>query len=327
MKNKYLLYLGLMGVVTPISILIWIWRVIDVEALTSLVPQPVKLYTFLSLILLSLAFVLATIFFMIKSRTQCVHCGAEMERQLFQAEKLATVGQLAGGVAHEVNTPASIISGRVEAMMLDSTRLNTRDKQDLSVIKGQADRIGQITRDLLLFAKRAPTEKTKVNLNEAVADALSLVSTPLRKANIHVLSEMKDEPITLWAHKNQIVQVILNLLTNAMDAMPGGGNLEINTSLITTGTPRAILQVTDTGTGIRAEDKDKIFDPFFTTKKTGTGLGLSVSYGIVQSHRGSIQVESGPGKGATFKVYLPLYKGTETDIKIADIRVEARTHG
>lgn len=307
-KNRQLVYLGILGTLTPLSMLIWIWRVVNVESLTNLVPQPVKLLTLAGGVLISVAFAIATIYCLIKSRQQCQLCGREMERQIIQAEKLATVGQLAGGIAHEVNTPASIISGRVEAMLLDSGRLSDPDRSDLDVIKNQAERISQITRGLLLFARRAPMEKTRTELNEIIRESIALIEPQMRKANIEIVREFSAQPILFWGQHNQMIQVLLNLLTNARDAMPEGGRIEIQTSLVNGNgvQPTGVVRVKDTGKGIAPEHLDKIFSPFFTTKRNGTGLGLSVSYGIVQSHGGKIQVKSKVGEGTTFSVLIPL---------------------
>lgn len=306
MKNKYLFSLGLMGMLTPISMMLWVWRIVSVEALASLVPHPIKLYTLIGGILISVAFAALTIYFTIQSRKECEHCGVSMERQIIQAEKLATVGQLAGGIAHEVNTPASIIAGRVEAMFLDSKNLSQSDRDDLIVIKNQAERIGQITRGLLLFAKRTPAEKTKVDLNDVVREAVALIGSQLKKAGIEIVTRYNSLPINLTAQQNQIIQVMLNLLTNARDAMPRGGKIEIETNLTNGGKSVGSISVKDHGSGISPEHLNKIFDPFFTTKKTGTGLGLSVSYGIINEHGGNIHVDTQPGQGTTFTVLLPL---------------------
>lgn len=315
MKNKQLFYLGLMGTLTPLSILIWIWRVIDVQALNSLVPQPIKLLTFIGGILISLAFMILTIYFVIKSRKECQVCGMEMERQIIQVEKLATVGQLAGGVAHEVNTPASIIVGRIEAMLLDPVHLSERDRGDLSVIKNQAERISQITQGLLLFAKRAPAEKVRVDLNEIVRESLVLVETQFRKAKIAVVRDIANQPIIFFGNHNQLIQVVLNLLTNARDSMPNGGTIQVRTAIVNGKINKSVaraaksvglLEIIDTGCGVSPENMEKLFTPFFTTKKTGTGLGLSVAYGIVQEHGGNIEFESKMNEGSTFSIRIPL---------------------
>lgn len=308
MKNKYLLYLGVMGTLTPLSILLWAWRVVNVESLNLLVPQPTKLVTFVGLILLSSVFAGLTIYFMFKSRQQCISCGHDLERQIIQAEKLATVGQLAGGVAHEVNTPASIISGRIETMLMEPQRLSKQDQEDLLVIKKQAERISQIARGLLLFAKRSPAKKNRVDVNDLILEAVTLIESQLKKSKIEVKKNLFPEPLFVWAQPNQMVQVLLNLLANARDAMPSGGSIEISSQLKSGKREFAQIRLTDTGTGIPEENIHKIFDPFFTTKPAGTGLGLSVSYGIIQEHGGTISVASTLSQGTTFTILLPSAK-------------------
>ncbi len=309
MKNKYLIYLGVMGACTPLSMLLWIWWVIDMEALSSLMSETSKFFLLFGGSFISLFFAGMTVYFLNKSKAHCAHCGAEMEQQIMQADKLATVGQLAGGVAHEVNTPASIISGRVEAMLLEPDPLSKQVQEDLNVIKKQADRISQITRNLLLFSKRNPAEKSATDLNEIVKESLSLIGDQLKKSKIETSIDLSSQPIIVWGQHNQLVQVLLNLLTNARDALQNKkGKIEIQTKLSLGSHPRAVLTVKDSGIGISKENLTLIFDPFYTTKSTGTGLGLSVSYGIIQEHGGTIHVKSEPGEGTTFAVYLPLKK-------------------
>lgn len=297
-----------MGTCTPLSMLLWVWWVVDMEALGNLLSDSTKFYTLLGGILTSFIFAGITVYFMIQSRVRCANCGAEMERQIIQAEKLATVGQLAGGVAHEVNTPASIISGRVETMFLNPSRFKEQDKNDLDVIKKQADRITQITRSLLLFSKRTPVDKTKIDLNDVVKDAVSLIEQQFTKVKIIIVQNLFPQGLTILGQHNQLVQVLLNLLTNARDAMPNGGKIEIHTALSSNPRQKALITLKDTGTGIQSQSLDKIFDPFYTTKQNGTGLGLSVSYGIIEDHRGTIQVKSKIGEGSIFFIHLPLVK-------------------
>ncbi len=309
MKNKYLVYLGVMGACTPLSMLLWIWWIIDKEALSNLMSESSKVFLLFGGSGISLFFGLMTVYFLYKSKVRCAHCGAEMEQQIIQADKLATVGQLAGGVAHEVNTPASIIAGRVEAMLLDPKNFSKRDQEDLTVIKKQADRISQITRNLLLFSKRNPAEKAETDLNGIVKESISLIGDQLKKSKIETSLDLYPQPILIWAQHNQLVQVLLNLLTNARDSlMNGKGKIEIQTNYSFGNRPRAILTVKDNGVGIAEENLTRIFDPFYTTKTSGTGLGLSVSYGIVHEHGGNIQVKSEPGRGTSFEVFLPLKK-------------------
>ncbi len=305
MKNKYLLYLGTAAVLTPISVLLWIWRVINPIALSDIVRDPLNSLLFFGGIGASLVLAGLSLFLAVRSREHCVSCGIDLEKQIVQAEKLATMGTLAGGVAHEVNTPAAIISGRIEAMLLDRKRYNDQDIDDLSVIKSQAERIAQISRSLLYFAKRAPSDKVMADLNAIAQEAVNLIETQLRKADITVARNLFPGALPVMAQSNQLVQVALNLLANARDAMGGGGTITVSTGVMEGSRKKVFLEVKDSGPGVPAENIRKIFDPFFTTKPQGTGLGLSVSYGIVHEHGGAIQAKNCPEGGAAFFVSFP----------------------
>jgi len=226
------------------------------------------------------------------------------QAQLVQSAKLAAIGELAAEVAHELNNPLTCILG-FSKLLLKNTTLDDRARCDLTTIVAEAQRARGIVRDLLNFAHQTEAHRKKADLNRAVQDALALTRQYLEKSGV-VIEENYDAdlpPISLDV--NRMKQVFLNLITNAAQAMPQGGTLTITTSRVGS---EAFVRISDTGEGIQPEHLDRIFEPFFTTRPVGqgTGLGLSVSLGIVQVHGGRIEVESEIGQGATFTVWLPV---------------------
>ena len=229
------------------------------------------------------------------------------QRAARQADKLAALGTLSAGIAHEINNPIGIISSRVEVMLLEAEgeEMPAEMRRDLDVILRHAQRVASITRGLLSFARQSPGVRARVNLNRVVEEMLQLVQKDMDRARVRVTLRRDEALPEIVADANAIGQVLLNLLTNARRAITDGGEITIETGH----DPEARsvrLVVRDTGTGIAPEVLLKIFDPFFTTKPDGTGLGLSVSHGIVHDHQGSVDVESEVGKGTTFTVTLPM---------------------
>ena len=230
------------------------------------------------------------------------------QRAARQADKLAALGTLSAGIAHEINNPIGIITSRVEVMLLEAEgeELPAELRKDLEVILRHARRVASITQGLLSFARQSSGVRAAVNLNRVVEEILQLVRKDMDRAHVQVTLRRDEALPEIMADANAIGQVLLNLLTNARRAMPdGGGEITIETAY----DPQARsvrLMVRDTGTGIAPDVLPKIFDPFFTTKADGTGLGLSVSHGIIHDHQGSVDVESEVGKGTTFTVTLPV---------------------
>jgi len=227
------------------------------------------------------------------------------QTQLQQAEKLAAMGQLVSGVAHEINNPAAIISGFAQTLLLD--QLAPEQRETVQMMYDEATRIGRITSNLLAFARAGSKERTLVDLNEIVRRTYALRSYHLTTLNITVNLELDEETPKAWANSSEMQQMLLNLLINAEQALTSTSdrrNITIRTAMA--GEDHARLEVSDTGPGIPMEIQERIFDPFFTTKAegSGTGLGLSICYGIVHDHGGRISVESVPGHGATFTVEL-----------------------
>ena len=227
------------------------------------------------------------------------------ESQYQQAEKLAALGQLVSGVAHEINNPAAIISGFAQTLLLDE--LKPEHREMLQMMYDEATRIGRITSSLLAFARAGGKQRNLVDLNDIARRTFALRSYHLSTLNITVALDLDPSDPKIWADASELQQLLLNLLINAEQA------------LVTVDTPRTItvrtraderdtqLEIADSGPGIPAELRTRIFDPFFTTKPegVGTGLGLSICYGIAHDHGGRIWVESEPGGGARFCVLLP----------------------
>jgi PAS domain S-box-containing protein len=235
------------------------------------------------------------------------------QRAARQADKLAALGTLSAGIAHEINNPIGIITSRVEVMLLEaeSEELPAEMRKDLEVILRHARRVASITQGLLSFARQSSGMRAAVNLNRVVEEMLQLVRKDMDSAQVRVTLRRHEALPEIMADANAIGQVLLNLLTNARRAMPDGGEITIETGYDPE-TRSVRLVVCDTGTGIAPEVLPKIFDPFFTTKSDGTGLGLSVSHGIIHDHQGSVDVESEVGKGTTFTVTLPVDASHDT---------------
>jgi len=220
------------------------------------------------------------------------------------------VGLLAAGVAHEVNTPLAGISSYTQLLRGQLEESDPRQRV-LEKIEKQSFRAAKIISSLLSFSRSSGTEFERVDVNKVLADVLSLVEHQLEGSKIRVRRELALRVPPVRGNENRIQQVFFNLILNARDAMPSGGWLTLHTYA---DADTVVVEVGDTGHGIRREHIKRIYDPFFTTKGIGqgTGLGLSVSYGIVQEHGGAIFVESAPGQGTTFQVALPALVLAET---------------
>jgi signal transduction histidine kinase len=242
----------------------------------------------------------------------------ELERGLRESEKLAIMGQLASGLAHEIGTPLNIIYGRTE---LIQKRLEDKEgaQKNLEIILRQTERITKIIQQLLGFVRKKKPEQKVLNLPLLLEGALELLDHQVRKQKVRVVKEPMDGFPSIIGDSDQLQQVFLNLILNAIQSMPEGGTLSLSASskmISKDGRPedrRPYLEVSveDTGAGMEKEVLQNIFTPFFTTKDTGTGLGLMVTQGIIQDHGGWMEVESAVGKGSRFRVYLPSSGGGE----------------
>jgi PAS domain S-box-containing protein len=237
----------------------------------------------------------------------------KLEEQLRQTERLAELGTLTSGMAHEIGTPMNVILGRAEFLQRKTKDPDTA--KGMQTIIDQVERITRIMNQLLTFARRRPIERRPTDLNKVVEDTLELVRERLARHRIQVTTALAPTLPRAYADPDQIGQVILNLAINALHAIGDEGTLRIETSV--TAVPQDSggarvdmieLSIADSGHGIAPEDLDKIFNPFFTTKEVGkgTGLGLTVVHGIVQEHGGQIRVESEIQKGTTFRILLPI---------------------
>jgi PAS domain S-box-containing protein len=227
-----------------------------------------------------------------------------LEDQLLQAEKLTSLGLLAAGVAHEVNTPLAVISNYIQMLAKQLPAGDARQALIDKIVK-QTFRASEIVNHLLNFSRTGAAEFQPISLNQVVEETLSLLTHPLRTGHVQVVRNLSPELPTVLGSSNRLQQVFLNLFLNARDAMPAGGMLEVR-SAAHNGSVE--VEVTDTGLGISRDNLARIFDPFFTTKASarGTGLGLSVSYGIIKEHAGKIEVRSTPGKGTSFRLEFPV---------------------
>jgi signal transduction histidine kinase len=230
----------------------------------------------------------------------------QFEEQLQISEKMASIGLLAAGVAHEVNTPLTGISSFTQ-MLLQNAEPDDPKTKVLEKIERQTFRAARIVNGLLNLARPTQVDAGPIEVNAVINDVLSLLEHQLKNGGIQVRKELAAPGLIVQAIEYKLQQVFLNLFLNARDAMPRGGWLTIATSLQADGRA-AVIEVSDTGSGIPPDQLSRIYDPFFTTKAIGkgTGLGLSITYGIVQEHDGTITCESTIGKGTTFTLTLPL---------------------
>jgi two-component system, NtrC family, sensor kinase len=224
-------------------------------------------------------------------------------QEIGRSEKLASVGRLAAGVAHEINNPLTGVLAFAD-MMRDKENLDDQDRQDLDLIIRETKRVREIVRGMLDFARETPFVQKPLDVNDLITQTLRLLGKREAFQQIFMIQDLGDQLPPVLADQNQLQQVLLNLTLNACEAMHDGGTLMVSSACVD---QSVVVKVTDTGCGIKREHLDQIFEPFFTTKPVGkgTGLGLSVSYGIIQQHGGTLEVETEIGKGTTFTVTLP----------------------
>lgn len=236
---------------------------------------------------------------------------AEAQRQLIQSDKLASLGRLAAGVAHEINNPLTGVL-TYSSFLLKRNESNGEMKKDLEVIVRETKRCREIVKGLLDFARQVPARKTRCDLNQAIENSLSIVDNQLGLSHVTVVKNLQDNLPTIGADTNQMQQVLINLFVNGIDAMGKGGQMTVSTKALEKEGKKLIeIRVGDTGAGIPRENLTKIFEPFYTTKgQKGTGLGLAVVWGIIEKHGGTIDVQSEVGKGTTFILCLPVQESS-----------------
>lgn len=234
---------------------------------------------------------------------------ARLQEQLMHADRLATIGQLAAGVAHELNEPLGSILGFAQ-LAKKGNGLPPQVKNDIGKIESASLHAREVVRKLLIFARQVPTKKTWVSLNKIVEEGLIIFSSRCAKEGIELVRDLSPDLPEIMADPAQLTQVLVNLSVNAIQAMPQGGRLTVRTGKEP---GQVLLLVEDTGVGMSEEVKGKLYLPFFTTKEVGqgTGLGLPVVHGIITAHGGTIHVDSEPGKGARFEVRLPVGSTTK----------------
>jgi signal transduction histidine kinase len=232
----------------------------------------------------------------------------ESQDQLIQTEKLASMGKLAGYIAHEINNPVGIIFSRAECILLDSKEKGYPEflMKDIEVIKKHSNRIATIMKGMLTFSRKAPVEFSNVDINKIIEETVLLFEKQFSTQNIKVQKQIECDLPNIQGNGTQLQQVFFNIINNALDVMPNGGEISIQ-SVCDSGEMVHII-ISDTGPGIPKEHLEKMFEPFFTTKEEGkgTGLGLSVTYGIIKEHKGDIKVSNRAGSGAVFEILLPL---------------------
>jgi len=248
----------------------------------------------------------------VETRTQELR---QAQAETVRGEKLASVGLLASGIAHEINNPLTGVL-TFSSLLRQKMPEGSQDAEDLDIVIRETKRCASIIRRLLDFARDKPPEKKFSDLNQIIADTVRIVEQPAQLNNIDITLDFDRDLPQVWLDPNQIKQVVMNLVVNAQHAIDARGSIVIRTRFIQAAsaeqTPSVEFTVTDSGCGIPEENLRRIFDPFFTTKiGKGTGLGLSVSHGIVEAHGGSISVESEVGRGTTFRVTLPLVRVPE----------------
>jgi two-component system, NtrC family, sensor kinase len=264
-----------------------------------------------SLVFLALAIAFAT--YILKRIEQEDRTKAELGHQMVQMEKMATVGRLAAGIAHEINNPLQMITsqaGWIGELLPEEEpdKVKNLDEYNKAIeqIKHHVRRAGTITHRLLGFSRKISAEKQNVQINDLIEETVSFVEKEAGYNNVEIIRKYADNLPGTMTDGPQLQQVFLNLINNAIDEIGHGGRIEINTAL--EGTSKLIVEIADSGHGIKPENLKRIFDPFFTTKDPGkgTGLGLYISYDIVKKLGGTISVANRNGGGAVFTIVLPI---------------------
>jgi len=233
----------------------------------------------------------------------------QAQERLIKTEKLASLGQLAAGVAHEINNPLSTIT-MFSHLIRDTLEKGDQRYEDIQLIIDEANRTKDIVQGLLSFARERVLRPGQTNINDLLEEILGLIINQSLFHNIKIEKVFEPNLATTYADGTQLKQVFLNIVLNAAQALNGNGIIKIVTEQII-GNGHLKIMITDNGPGIPSDIMSKLFDPFFTTKEKGTGLGLAISYGIIERHMGEINVQSEPGKGTTFSISMPILEDAE----------------
>jgi two-component system NtrC family sensor kinase len=237
----------------------------------------------------------------VKERT---HELQDMQDSLVRSEKLASLGKMAAGVAHEINNPLTSILINTH-LVLEKLEKNSASRENLNLIADETSRCSEIVKGLLEFSHQNPPEKKFADVNDIINLSIDVLKNQVTFQNIKIKKRLDADLPQIQIDSDKIKQVFLNLMLNAAEAMPDGGSLVI-ISRLSEKKKNIEIELTDSGLGIAKENINKLFDPFFTTKTGGTGLGLAVSYGIIEQHKGKIEVKSQEGRGSSFIIKLPI---------------------
>lgn len=240
-----------------------------------------------------------------------------MAQQLWQSAKLASVGELAASIAHELNNPLATVSLRIESVLARTPAADPR-RRALEIVEQETRRMGDLVANLLQFCRRGQEQCSTIDIRQELTKAVELIHHHLRKRLITVVLEIAADTPTIYADRQKLRQVFLNLLTNAGDAMPEGGTLTLRAMPVKLedGRPAVLIEFSDTGMGIPPEHLKRVMEPFFTTKEEGkgTGLGLAICRRVVQEQNGSIQITSEVDKGTTVRIVLPIRNGANVAV-------------
>ena len=230
----------------------------------------------------------------------------QLRKEVAQAEKSKAVATLASGIAHEIRNPLTSLQTFFE--YFPQKKNDPEFMQKFNDIAGkEINRINDLIKQLLEFAKPSPLELQDVNITQIIDSSLALLENQIKKSKVQIIREFNMPPdVTIKADPNKLKQAFINLILNAIEAMTGGGELTVLTSVNTNLAPHLMISITDTGCGIKKEDLHHIFDPFFSKKEKGTGLGLAITEGIIKEHQGQIKVRSTVAVGTTFIIELPI---------------------
>jgi two-component system NtrC family sensor kinase len=230
-----------------------------------------------------------------------------LQSQLIQSEKLAAIGRLAGSLAHEINNPLQALQGCLDLAMANPTNPEKQQRY-LNVAKNEVERLAGLVQRMLDFYRPSKGVRAPVDVRALVEEVLTLSGKRLQHAKATLATEWDPYLPNIYGIANQLKQVFLNLVLNAIDAMPYGGTLTVRGRVVEKDRRWVVIEMVDTGVGIPPEEIDKIFEAFYTTKASGIGMGLGISHTIIRGHGGHIAVNSQVGEGTTFSVWLPIEK-------------------